>query len=76
MLGYWFRTGTAISIPPWYLDAPLAGAVLYPNFDVIVLYPGTGQIKLKSLLKDDGEGEFDILKNLNSNWTSSLDCFE
>lgn len=38
--------GAAISIPEWVDDAPSVGDVLFPNGDVIVWKPGTGQKKL------------------------------
>ena len=38
-------SGTPISIPEWLLDAPVVGDILFPNGDVILWYPGTGQKK-------------------------------
>ena len=37
-------SGAAISIPEWYVDEPVVGAFLWPNFEVIVLLSGIGQI--------------------------------
>ena len=31
--------GAPMSIAAWYVDAPAAGAFLYPNPQVIVVYP-------------------------------------
>lgn len=33
----------AISIPEWYVDAPVVGEVRFPNGEVIFLFPGSGQ---------------------------------
>lgn len=35
----------AISIPEWFLEAPVVGDILGPKKDVIVWNPGTGQKK-------------------------------
>lgn len=35
----------AISIPEWLLEAPVVGEFLFPNGEVIVWNPGTGQKK-------------------------------
>ena len=38
-------SGAAISIPEWYVDAPVVGETLFPNGEVILWNPGNGQKK-------------------------------
>lgn len=36
-------SGAGISIPLWYVEAPDVGAVRFPKYDEILVYPGMGQ---------------------------------
>lgn len=38
-------SGAGISIPLWYVEAPEVGAVRFPKYDEILVYPGTGHAK-------------------------------
>lgn len=37
--------GAGISIPLWFVDAPVVGAILFPKPELIRLYPGIGHKK-------------------------------
>ena len=40
-------SGAGISTPLWYVEAPLVGAVLFPKYDEITVWPGIGHAKFE-----------------------------
>ena len=49
-------SGAGISIPVWLIAAPDVGAVLFPKYELILVYPGIGHKNLSELIFNNISG--------------------
>lgn len=53
-------SGAGISIPVWYVAAPRVGALRFPKYELILVYPGIGHIYSLEVSKKINLFEFSV----------------